>query len=128
MRNQMKSNYDIYDRSLKFATKVAKLVDRLPKTLAIVEYSRQLIRSSGSVGANLEVADGTLTKKDFVSKIGISRREAKESRHWLRLIKDLDVVRSPVDIQDLERLLSEAYELASILSSIIKKTKSRFNI
>jgi len=75
--------YDIYDRSFKFAVKVVRLLENLPKRSAFIEYSRQLIKSSGSIGANISEADGALTKKDFVNKIGIARREAKESKHWL---------------------------------------------
>jgi len=124
----MKNNFDIYERSLSFAVRTARFVDKLPRTLAIIEYSRQLIRASGSIGSNIEEADGTLTKKDFVNKMGISRRESKESRHWLRLIKALEIVRDSVDQKELEWLISEAYELALILSSIIKNTKAKHNI
>src|SRR3989339_1001591 len=85
--NQKSKKYDIKDRALEFAASVAIFIYKLPRNQLSIEYGRQLIRSSASIGANLEEADGTLTKKDFINKIAISRREARESRYWLRLIQ-----------------------------------------
>ena len=74
--------YDIYERAFDFAVRTNKLLEKLPKTTAFIEYSRQLIKASGSIGSNLAEADGALTKKDFINKVGIARRESRESRHW----------------------------------------------
>ena len=82
-----KKKFDIYDRVFKFSVRTAKFLSKLPNNVIATEYSRQLIRSSGSMGANLAEADGALTKKDFINKVGISRREARESKHWLELLK-----------------------------------------
>ena len=71
--------FDIYDRALEFAARVAILVNKLPRIQAALEYGRQVIRASGSIGANIEEADGALTKKDFINKMGIARRESRES-------------------------------------------------
>src|SRR3990167_2171281 len=79
--------YDIYDRAFNFAVRVANFLETLPKRTVFIEYGRQLIKSSGSIGANINEADGALTKKDFVNKMGIARRETKESKHWLQLIE-----------------------------------------
>ncbi len=79
MTNEKK--FDIYDRTLEFAVRVALFIDKLPKGIASVEYAKQLIRSSGSIGANMEEADGAVSRKDFVNKVGIARKEAKESGH-----------------------------------------------
>ncbi len=116
--------FDIYDRAFEFAVRAAKFVEGLPKTPAALEYGKQLIKASGSIGANIAEADGTLTKKDFVNKIGISRRESRESRHWLCLISRV------VDVSDnrkkeLNWQIDEAGQLMLILSSIIKKTKDK---
>ncbi len=124
MTNRRK--FDIYDRALEFAARVTKLVDRLPKSQAALEYGRQVIRASGSIGANIEEADGTLTKKDFVNKMGIARREARESRHWLRLIKKVGLTNHPEDKKELDWQIGEAEELMLILSSIINKTKEKY--
>ena len=121
MTNRKK--FDIYDRAFNFAVKVANLLDRLPKNITLIEYSRQLIKSSGSVGANIEEADGTLTKKDFVNKVAIARREARESKHWLRLIKSVSSLKEQRDREESEWLINESTEITLILSSIIKNTK-----
>jgi four helix bundle protein len=114
--------FDIYDRALEFAARVARLISRLDKSQALIEYGKQVIRASGSIGANIEEADGALTKKDFVNKMGIARREARESRHWLRLIKKVDLAKVPDDRGELDWQIGEAEELLLILSSIINKT------
>lgn len=121
MPNEKK--FDIYDRALEFAARVAKLLNKLPKNLCVVEYGKQVIKASGSIGANIEEADGTLTKKDFISKIGIARREARESRHWLRLINKVGLINNPEDTKELSWQMREAEELMLILSSIINKTR-----
>jgi four helix bundle protein len=93
-------------------------VKAVPKDLSNLEYSRQLIRSSGSVGANYIEANEALSKKDFAMRIKISRKEAKESRYWLELI-------TPADGQSKEHglLIQEATELLKILSAILKKAQ-----
>ncbi len=117
--------FDIYERAFEFAVRVANLLSVLPKNQAILEYSKQLIRSSGSIGANIEEADGALTKKDFINKLGIARREARESKHWLRLIEKITPFLSPDKRKGLDWQINEAEELMLILSSIINKTKRR---
>ena len=103
-----------------FAKQVRAFVKALPRTLANTEDARQLVRASGSVGANYIEANDALGKKDFLMRIKISRKEAKECRYWLNLI----------DVQgaeDLERhqgsLIQEATELTSIFSAIVRKSE-----
>ncbi len=81
--------YDLEDRTFEFARDVRAFVKVLPKTLSNIEDGKQLIRSSGSVGANYIEANESLSKKDFIMRIKISRKEAKESQYWLKLI-DID--------------------------------------
>ena len=73
MSNSLKMNkkkpFDIYDRAFSFAVRTVKFLNKLPKSIVIAEYSCQLIRSSGSIGSNIEEADGALTKRDFINKI-----------------------------------------------------------
>ena len=121
MDNQKK--FDIYDRVFKFAVRVAKMLKQLQKDTAISEYSRQLIRSSGSIGANLAEADGALSKKDFINKMGIARREAQESHHWLRLISSVVSFDNNFHIGEIDPLVAESKEIMLILSSIVKKAK-----
>ncbi len=73
--------YDLADRTSNFAKKTIAYVNELPKTLANTEMGRQLIRSAGSIGANYIEAEESLSKKDFVMRIKISRKEAKETRY-----------------------------------------------
>jgi four helix bundle protein len=111
--------YDLEDRTLKFAKKVRALLKRLPKTTTNIEDGKQLNNASGSVGANYIEANESLSKKDFVMRIKICRKEAKESRYWLRLI-------DTASQQDLEKerrsLEQEATELMNIFGSILRKS------
>lgn len=122
---EKEKKFDIKERSLKFAARVARFIDGLPKKQSAIEYGKQLIRSSASVGANLEEADGALSKKDFVNKIGIARREAKETRYWLQLIKQVELATDIEVKRELDCLIGESEELKLILSSIINKTQRK---
>ncbi len=112
--------YNLEERTFQFAKDVRLFVKELPKTIANIEDSKQLIRSSGSVGANYREANESLSKKDFLMRIKISRKEAKESSYWLRLISETNELKN---IDDANRLIKEATELTKILSSIIDKSK-----
>jgi len=91
----------------------------LAKTIGNVEDARQVIRSSGSVGANYIEANEALSKKDFVLCIKICRKEAKESRYWLRLVEALDAGIAG----ERESLVQEAQELMNIFGSIVRKSE-----
>ncbi|MDL1893928.1 four helix bundle protein [Sphingobacteriales bacterium CHB3] len=77
--------YDLEERTEAFAKRVGGFVERLQKTMSNLEYGKQLIRSSGSIGANYIEANEALGKKDFLMRIKICRKGAKESGYWLRL-------------------------------------------
>jgi four helix bundle protein len=126
--NYKSRKYDIRDRALEFAARVAVMISQLSKNPITIEYGKQLIRSSASIGANLEEADGTLTKKDFINKMAIGRREARESRYWLRLIKSVLFDTNPHCQTEIINLEREAEEIMLILSSIINKTKAKNSI
>src|ERR1700682_5576542 len=79
---------DIQERTFQFAVRVVKTVNRLPRKLGSVEVAKQLVRSGTSVGANVHEADGAESHADFVHKIKLARKEALESRFWLRLINE----------------------------------------
>jgi four helix bundle protein len=85
-QDENSKRFDLEDRTLAFAKRCRALVKSLPKTVGNAEDGRQLVRSSGSVGANYIEANEALSKKDFVCCIKICRKEAKESRYWLRLV------------------------------------------
>ena len=109
--------YDLEERTFEFARDVRVFAKRLPRTIANIEDVKQLIRASGSVGANYIEANESLGKKDFLMKIKISRKEAKESRYFLRL---LDCGGTDPDRQ---RLVIEATELMNIFGSIFRKSE-----
>ncbi|HEY7157320.1 MAG TPA: four helix bundle protein [Gemmataceae bacterium] len=110
--------YDLEERTFQFAQRVRALVKRLPRTLSNWEDGKQLVRASGSVGANYIEANESLGTKDFLMRIKISRKEARESRFWLRLL-DLEG-RSELEPERTE-LLQESIELTRILSAIHNK-------
>lgn len=104
------------DRTFLFAQAVRAFVKRLPRTISNTEDMRQLVRASGSVAANWIEADESLSKKDFILRTKICRKEAKESRLFLRLL-DVGQVSA-----EREALATEARELTLIFASIILKS------
>jgi len=115
--NQPSKQFNLEDRTQVFARDVRRFVIKLAKTIASQEDGRQLIRSSGSVGANYIEANDALGKKDFLMRMRISRKEAKESRFWLSLFENLP----PEQEKERARLEGEAMELVKIMSAIILK-------
>ena len=120
MRADQKPVYDLEERTFRFAKDVRLFCRRLPKNLSLIEDTKQLIKSSGSCGANYIEANEALSKKDFVMRIKISRKEAKENIYWLRLIAESN---DGVDQTEALRLINESTELLKIFSSIIEKSK-----
>jgi four helix bundle protein len=114
-----KKPYDLEERSLLYAKDVRTFVRKLPRSISNGEDVKQLVRASGSVGANYIEANEALSKKDAKHRLRIARKEAKESRYWLKLVWTND------DFElDAERyeLIQEATELLQILSAMINKT------
>jgi len=112
--------YDLEDRTFAFAKRVRGFVKELPKTLSNIEDGRQLIKSSGSVGANYIEANESLSKKDFLMRIKISRKEAKESRYWIKLVETSGEQKLE---KDRNELTTEATELMNIFGAILQKSK-----
>ena len=112
--------YDLEERTLKFARDCRAFVKTLPKTIGNIEDGKQLIRASGSVGANYIEANEAFSKKDFLLRAKISRKEAKESRYWLRLV---DTNNNTQLEKERLRLIKEATELMNIFGSIIRKSE-----
>ena len=112
--------YDLEERTFLFAKDVRLFIKTLPGSTANFEDAKQAVRSSGSVGANYIEANESLSKKDFLMRIKISRKEAKESAYWLRLIQETN---SLDNSRENQRLINEAVELKKILSAIVEKSK-----
>lgn len=116
--NESNKKYDLEERTFIFAKRVIAYVNALPKTIANIEIGKQLIRSAGSIGANYLEANNSLGKKDFLMRIRISKKEARESCFWIRL-------NEPIQAQNGEKewLFNEAEEFTKILGSILKKSR-----
>ncbi len=115
----MKQNtvYNLENRTYLFARECRFLIRELSKIINNIEDGKQLIRASGSVGANYIEANEKLGDKDFLMRTKIARKESKEAEYWLRLLKDLNS-----DYQaKVKELIKEAVELRRILSAIINK-------
>ena len=110
---------DLEDRTFQFAQAVRSFVKTLPRNMSNAEDVRQLVRASGSVAANWIEADEALSKKDFLMRVKICRKEAKESGLFLRLI---DAGLSKENGENRDALAAEARELVLIFSSIISKS------
>ena len=110
--------YNLEDRTLRFAKDVIAFVRSLPNTIPNIEISKQFTRAAGSVGANYIEANKSLGKKDFLMKVRISRREAKESRYWLQLASSDEGATSTKD-----KLIQESTELMKIFGAILRSSQ-----
>ncbi|MDZ7785863.1 MAG: four helix bundle protein [Candidatus Saccharibacteria bacterium] len=114
-RNQKR--FDLEDRTKKFAKDVRLFVGALPKNAGNREDGKQLVRSSGSVGANYLEANQSLSKKDFIMRVKIAKKEARETIYWLELITANELNR-----KEQSRLQKEATELMNILGAIVRNS------
>ena len=119
MEAENKKIYDLEERTFRFADRITDYVLKLPKTIPNIEYSHQLVRSGGSVGANYIEANEALGSKDFDLHIKISKKESKESRLWLRL---LEVSENENINKERISLIQEINELMKIFGAIIEKS------
>ncbi len=110
-----KKKYDLEDRTLAFAKSAINYINQVKKTLANIEIAKQVICYSGSVGANYIEANESLSKKDFIYRIKLCRKEAKETGYWLELLQDQD-------LNEKNELIQETDELTKIFGAILTKT------
>lgn len=113
--------YDLEERTFQFAKNIRIWIKTLPMTISNIEDIKQLIRASGSVGANYIEANESFIKKDFIFRIKICKKEAKESGYWIRLI--LESNENILEEKTGKLLLQESIELKKIFSSIEGKSK-----
>lgn len=114
------NDYDLEERLAKFAESVIDLVKKLPKDTINQRLVPQVVSSSGSSGANYCEACEAESKKDFQHKIGIVKKELRESKHWLRLIARAN----PEHKVECRKNYQEAHELLLIFSKILKTSKT----
>ncbi len=115
----MKSENIIQEKSYSFAIRIVRLYQHLSATKKEFVLSKQLLRSGTSIGANIEEAVGGQSRADFLSKVSIAYKEARESLYWLRLLKDTGYLTS----HQFDGISADADELCRILSKIITTTK-----
>jgi four helix bundle protein len=118
---QRPSQSIVQDKSFRFAVQIVGYIRRQPKDPVNLVLTRQLLRSGTSIGANVEEALGGQSSKDFISKLAIAAKEAREAGYWLRLIRET----RPHNHPELDRLLAECGELVKMLNSIILTTRSK---
>lgn len=114
-----RSPKDIQQRTFEFGVRIIELVNTMPRSLAADTIARQLIRSGTSIGANMQEADGAESKKDFIHKVSIAHKEARESRYWLATLQ-ATVLKNK---RDVNTLWHECDQIVRILFAILKKTK-----
>lgn len=111
--------YDLEERTAKFGESVIAFVKDLSITHVTKPLISQLVRAATSIGANYMEADAAESKKDFKHKIGLSKKESKETMHWLRMMARA----CPEQKEICRKLWQEAHELTLIFSSIVKQRK-----
>lgn len=117
IKNQTNKKYDLEERTLEFSKTIILFGKKLPKDIINLPLISQLIRSATSIGANYREANDALGKKDFIHRIRIARKEAKETIYWLELILETN----PGNGGEIKVLLDECVQLRNILSAIINK-------
>ncbi len=118
--NKIQNNkYDLEERSVLFAEAVIEFCKKAPKHSITMPLINQLIRSATSIGANYCEANGASSKKDFKNKIFICKKEAKETKYWIRLLAKTDDSLK----NDCRVLWQEAQELTLIFSKIARNTQ-----
>ncbi len=119
MKTEKTKTYDLEDRTLAFAKNVRSFARSFPKDFAAYEDIKQLIRSSGSVGANYIEANNALSKKDFRMRVKICKKEAKESKYWLQLLE----TENDQTEQTRIKLEKESEELTYIFATILRNSQ-----
>lgn len=113
--------FDLEERTGKFGEEIIKFAKKIPKNPVTLSLISQLVRAGTSVGANYLEADDAESAKDFVHKISICRKEARETKHWLRMMP----VAVPETIEEAKILCREAQELNLIFSAIVRNKKGK---
>jgi four helix bundle protein len=122
--NKPNPKYNLEERTAKFAEQVITLMRKVPYSPINKRLVEQLVGSAGSIGANYCEANESESRKDFIHKIGITKKETKETKHWLRLL----MTANPEYNEELQILWKECQELLLIFSAIIKSSRSNTKV
>ena len=118
---ESKITYDLEERTLEFGKRIIRMCNALPPNIINKNFINQCIRSGTSVGANYREANDAVGRKDFLFRLRIARKEAKETIFWIDLIIENNKAFQKI----IESLRNEAIEIKKILSSIIQKTEAK---
>jgi len=121
MDNQARKNFNLEERTTQFGKNILSLLKTLNETTINQVIIKQLARSATSIGANYREANGSDSKKDFIWKISICKKEAKETMHWLEMLSEVE----PTKKDALRTLWREAHELSLIFGKIIISSKKK---
>ena len=113
--------YDVEERTAKFSERILQFAKKIPENSITKPLINQLVRAGTSIGANFCEADDAESSKDFVHKIGICKKEARETKYWLRMVVKV----TPVLKEEAKLLWREAKELNLIFNSIVNKIKNK---
>ncbi len=119
----MKSGNVVQEKSYAFALRIVKLYRYLCDEKKEFVLSRQIVRSGTSIGANIEEAIGGQSDRDFLSKMSIAYKEARETHYWLRLLRDSDILQN----QHTDSIIDDCEELLKLSGSVIKTMKLKIS-
>jgi len=122
-RQTQNHSFDLENRTMEFAKRIVRMCKVLPNNTVNFKLIDQIIRSAGSVGANYREANDSLSKKDFLMRMKIARKESKETEFWLNLIIEANKEME----SKINNLLIESIEIRKILSAIIIKSEYKNN-
>ena len=117
-----KNKYDLEERTARLAEKIIELVKKIKINPVNKRIISQLVGSGGSIGANYSEATESESKRDFIHKISIAKKEIKETKHWLRLLAKSN----PETKTEIRKLWQETQELLLIFSKIIKSSRKKY--
>ncbi|MBU0620034.1 four helix bundle protein [Patescibacteria group bacterium] len=124
MSNTTNTKFDLEERTAKFGENIIEFAKKVPQSTVTLPLINQIVKAGTSVGANYCEADCAESKKDFEHKLGICKKESKETKHWCRMI-----AQAVPNLKDESRKYwKEANELNLIFSSIINKSKKNTKI
>ncbi|NOX99737.1 MAG: four helix bundle protein [Verrucomicrobia bacterium] len=119
----MKTNNLVQDKSYAFALRIVKLYRYLCEDKKEFVLSKQIVRSGTSIGANIEEAIGGQSERDFIFKMSIAYKEARETHYWIRLLRDSNIIEE----NEAKSLIDDCEELLKLSGSIIKTMKKFFS-
>lgn len=112
---------ELEGRTKEFSVRIVRLIRTFPKTVDGIEMGRQLLKSGTSIGANYREANRAESKKDFIHKVGVAKKEAAETAYWLEICEAAALG----NVDEVRALLQEAGELLAIVTTIGRKAKGK---